>query len=59
MTPVNFLFYGVATEIIDEVLAQLLSVTLAAKHRADDPAAIGCLLAVDHEIDENGNALTK
>lgn len=59
MTPINFLFYGVATEIIDEVLAQLLSVTLAAKHRADDPAATGCLLAVDHEIDENGNALAK
>ncbi|MFT4513700.1 MAG: hypothetical protein ACI89X_002155 [Planctomycetota bacterium] len=57
MTPINFLFYGVATEIIDEVLAQLLSVTLAAVKRADDPAAIGCMLAVDHQIDEHGNPL--
>lgn len=59
MTPINFLFYGVATEIIDEVLGQLLSVTLAAVNRADDPAATGCMLAVDHQIDENGNPLAK
>jgi hypothetical protein len=57
MTPINFLFYGVATEIIDEVLGQLLSVTLAAVSRADDPAATGCMLAVDHQIDEDGNPL--
>ena len=57
MTPINFLFYGVATEIIDEVLAQLLSVTLAAVTRVDNPAATGCMLAVDHQIDENGNPL--
>lgn len=57
MTPINFLFYGVATEIIDEVLGQLMSVTLAAVNRADDPAATGCMLAVDHQIDEDGNPL--
>lgn len=57
MTPINFLFYGVATEIIDEVLGQLVSVTLGAVSRADDPSAIGCMLAVDHQIDEDGNPL--
>ncbi len=56
MTPINFLFYGIATEIIDEVLGQLLSVTLHAVKRADDPAVTGCMLAVDHQVDENGNA---
>jgi len=57
MTPINFLFYGVATEIIDEVLGQLLAVTLAAARRADDPAATGRMLAVDHEVDEDGNLI--
>ena len=57
MTPINFLFYGVATEIIDEVLGQLVSVTLGAVSRADDPSATGCMLAVDHQVDEDGNPL--
>lgn len=58
MTPINFLFYGVATEIIDEVIAQLVSVTLAAVRQADNPATPGRMLAVDHQIDEHGNPLT-
>ena len=57
MTPINFLFYGVATEIIDEVLGQLLTVTLAAVARADNPASAGCMLAVDHQVDQDGNPL--
>ena len=59
MTPVNFLFYGVATEIIDEVLEQLLSVSLAAIRRASDPLATGHMLAVDHQIDADGNPLPR
>jgi hypothetical protein len=35
LTPVNFLFYGVPTEVIDQVLAQLLSTGLALLRQAD------------------------
>jgi len=59
MTPINFLFYGVATEIIDEVLGQLLTVTIAAVERADTPALKGCMLAVDHQVDALGNPLSE
>jgi len=58
LTPVNFLFYGVATEIIDEVLAQLLSLSLAAVRQADSPLLRGGLLAVDREIDADGRLLS-
>jgi hypothetical protein len=35
LTPVNFLFYGVPTEVIDQVLAQLVSPGLALVRKAD------------------------
>ena len=57
LTPVNFLFYGVATEIIDEVLAQLLSVSLSAAGDRLDPAMFGRLLAVDRDVDADGEPL--
>ncbi|MEO6596551.1 MAG: hypothetical protein ABIP94_17505 [Planctomycetota bacterium] len=57
LTPINFLFYGVATEVIDEVLAQLLSVALAAVRRADEGAGPWRLLAVDRDIDAEGEPL--
>ncbi len=57
LTPINFLFYGVATELIDEVLAQLLSVTLAAVRRAGAGLNAPRLLAVDRDIDANGGLL--
>ena len=57
LTPVNFLFYGVATEIIDEVLAQLLSLSLSAAGDALDPEMVGKLLAVDRDVDVDGAPL--
>ncbi len=34
LMPVNFLFYGVATEVIDEVLSQIVSASVALRRRA-------------------------
>ena len=55
MTPVNFLFYGVPTEMIDEVLAELLSTSLGLLQHG--PSAGPGLYAVDREIDAWGRAL--
>lgn len=55
LTPVNFLFYGVPTELIDEVLAQLTTSTLGLLRRAGDLPAR--LHAVDREIDADGEAI--
>jgi hypothetical protein len=57
LTPVNFLFYGVATELIDDVLAQLLSVSLGLVRRAGDPSLAPRLHAVDRDIDAEGAAI--
>jgi hypothetical protein len=59
MMPVNFMFYGVPTEVIDEVLAELLSASLGLLRRvraagADVPRR---LLAVDRDIDMRGEPL--
>jgi hypothetical protein len=51
LTPANFMFYGVPTEAIDEVLAQLLSVSVGMLGRPTGPEAPARLMAVDHEID--------
>lgn len=51
LTPINFLFYGVATELIDEVLAQLMTVALGAVRNAASGAIVPRLYAVDHECD--------
>ncbi|MGE3174574.1 MAG: hypothetical protein AB7O97_18225 [Planctomycetota bacterium] len=56
LSPINFLFYGVATELIDEVLAQLLGVALAAARGEGTGAAAG-LQAVDRDVDAEGRAL--
>lgn len=53
LTPINFLFYGVATELIDEVLAELLSLTLGAVRRAAQGVRELRLLAVDRDVDSN------
>ena len=53
LTPINFLFYGVATELIDEVLAELLSLTLGAVRRAAQGVRELRLLAVDRDVDAN------
>ena len=47
--PVNFLFYGVPTEMIDEVLAQLLRLSLGLHRRW--PSSEAALLAVDRDVD--------
>jgi hypothetical protein len=57
LTPVNFLFYGVATELIDEVLAQLLTASLGLLARVGDPTLFPRLYAVDRDIDDHGRAL--
>jgi len=54
LTPINFLFYGVATELIDEVLAQLMTVALGAVRNAAAGAVAPRLYAVDHECDADG-----
>jgi hypothetical protein len=51
LTPVNFLFYGVPTEAMDRVMAQLLRTTLAlvrdvGRRRAPAPR----LYAVDRDL---------
>ncbi len=58
LTPVNFLVYGVPTEGMDAVLAQLLSASLGLVRsvRSDRPPRRE-LFAVDREIDEEGNPL--
>jgi len=58
LMPINFLYYGIPREIVDEVMAQLftLSCGLVRRQRsADKPHPQ--LLAVDHEIDADANPL--
>ncbi len=55
-SPVNFLFYGVPTESMDPIIAQLISASLGmVKHWAKNTMPLPKLYAVDHEIDEWGN----
>ncbi|MEE9913452.1 MAG: hypothetical protein K4571_17205 [Deltaproteobacteria bacterium] len=56
--PINFLYYGIPGEIVDEVMAQLftLSCGLAERERSGDPLC-PALLAVDYDIDVNANPL--
>jgi hypothetical protein len=61
-TPLNFLYYGVATELIDEVIAQLLECSLGLVERAavaqrEQDALSASLHAIDHEIDARGRPL--
>lgn len=57
LTPINFLFYGAATELIDEVLAQLLSLSLGLLRRAGDPTLESRLCAVDRDVDADGRPI--
>ncbi len=58
LTPVNFLYYGVPAEIIDDVLCQLFRLSLGVingfNKGIDMPAR---LLAVDRDIDEEINII--
>jgi len=58
LSPINFLYYGVPTEIMDSILSQLLKVTLGMNrqyfaNKLNPPG----LYAVDHQIDEWGDML--
>lgn len=54
LTPINFLYYGIPREIIDEVLSQLLRVSVGlTKHELHERPLPRKLLAVDHEIDSD------
>jgi len=57
LTPVNFMFYGVATEIIDEVLTMLLRCSLGLVRRSAVESIVPALLAVDHQITPDGEPL--
>lgn len=59
LMPINFLYYGVPMEVIDDVLCQLLELTVGlAEARREGRALPHRLLAVDHEIDGRGNILS-
>jgi hypothetical protein len=57
LTPVNFLFYGVPTELIDEVLAELVSCSLGLARRAASGELAPRLQAVDRDIGADGAPL--
>jgi hypothetical protein len=58
LTPINFLYYGIPREIIDEVMTQLftLSCGFVRRQRSEDKLSPR-LLAVDHQIDADANPL--
>lgn len=58
LTPVNFRFYGVPTELIDAVLAELLSSELGLVDRVSRGEVPPRLHAIDHEIDADGTPIT-
>lgn len=50
--PVNFLYYGVARETVDMVIAQLLEVAAGMVVRTRDGGSLPCrLLALDSQAD--------
>lgn len=56
--PLNFLYYGIPREIVDEVMAQLFCVSCGLIRRLRAAAALPpALLAVDREIDANADLL--
>ncbi|HPL67993.1 MAG TPA: hypothetical protein PLG94_15785 [Smithellaceae bacterium] len=59
LMPINFLYYGISREIVDEVMAQLftLSCGFVSRQRSEDklPSA---LFAVDYEIDGEAGAIS-
>lgn len=60
LTPINFLYYGIPREIIDNVMSQLLSVSAGlVDHTRRGELLPSQLLAVDHEIDMDANLTAK
>ena len=58
LMPINFLYYGIPREIVDEVMGQLFRVScgLVRRQRSDERLSPH-LLAVDREIDGDANRL--
>ena len=54
LMPINFLYYGVPTELIDDVLTALIRAGLGLVER---PNLASELYAVDHEVDADGHKL--
>jgi hypothetical protein len=59
LTPVNFMFYGVPTELIDEVLGELLAASLGLLRRAQRETVPCRLFAVDRDITAHGEPLAR
>jgi hypothetical protein len=59
LTPANFMFYGVPTEMIDEVLGQLLECSLGLVRRATAGLLPPRLFAVDRDIAPDGTPLVR
>lgn len=58
LTPINFLYYGVPTEMMDSILTQLLELTLAMKEKYSKSLLPSSgIFALDHQIDKYGNFL--
>jgi hypothetical protein len=58
LSPVNFLYYGAPTEIMDTIISDLLSVSLGMVDQANSGSLpVGKLYAVDHEIDKWGKSI--
>ncbi|MBN1663252.1 MAG: hypothetical protein JW943_06600 [Deltaproteobacteria bacterium] len=58
LTPINFLYYGIPREMMEQVMAQLVGVCVGVvQHHNDGRPLPPRLLAVDHEIDRDANLL--
>lgn len=58
LMPINFLYYGIPREIVDEVMAQLFTLSCGMVRREASAEKLPCrLLAVDRDIDACANPL--
>lgn len=58
LMPINFLYYGIPREMVDEVMAQLFTVSCGLVRRQQSEKRLEPrLLAVDHHIDVDANPL--
>jgi len=58
LMPINFLYYGIPREIVDEVMAQLFRLSCGfVKRQQSEDKLQPLLLAVDHEIDADAHSL--
>jgi hypothetical protein len=58
LSPINFLYYGAPTEIMDSIISDLLTVSLGMVEQAKtNSLPLPALYAVDHEIDRWGKKI--